>query len=396
MKIPISKSEFTQEDMDSILEPLRDGWVVQGPKVLEFESLWSEFTNAKHSIATTSCTTSLFLSLAALDLKSNDEVIVPALSWIATANVVENIGCKTIFCDVDLDTLNLNLKELESKINTNTKAIIPVHLFGNPLDIKRIISMTQDKNIHIIEDAACGFGSYIDETHIGTSGIFGCFSFHPRKAISTGEGGMITTNSEEHALKLRSLRDHGMDYKKKNDSQTNKPYNMLDHSHAGYNFRMTDIQASLGSSQMKRADQILFDRQTIAERYNDAFAEYKDLISLPISESNHKHSYQSYACIYKPNEVVDALNIGNFSKLKSLSDERNIFMEALSIEGIGTRPVTHSIHTLSFYREKYNLKPEDFPKAYAANICGFSLPIFPGLTNEEQNIVIKAVLKYLK
>ena len=395
MKIPISKSFFKKEDMDNVLDPLKSGWVVQGPKVSEFESSWCEYTNAKYSIATTSCTSALFLSLAALDLQPDDEIIVPALSWVSTANVVENIGCKLIFCDIDLFSFNLNLKDLQSKITDKTKVIIPVHLFGYPVDINQIRTLIANDKIHIIEDAACGFGSYFNGVHVGTSGTFGCFSFHPRKAISTGEGGMITTNNEEYANRLCSLRNHGMDVIDSKDEIANKPYNMLDHSYAGYNFRMTDIQAALGNSQMKRADDILSSREVIAQRYNHAF-HANELIGIPSTEDNIKHSYQSYACIFKPKLVTYALASKDYNKLSKLSQARNDFMEVLNNNGIGTRPVTHAMHTLSYFKEKYNLKSEDFPNAWAANICGFSLPIFPGLSEEDQKIVIEVVNKFLK
>lgn len=393
MKVPISKSIFTQEDMDHVLQPLSDGWVIQGPKVEQFESMWSQFTKAENSIATTSCTSALFLSIDSLDLQKDDEVIVPALSWISTANVVENIGCKTVFCDIDLSTFNINLDDLRSKITENTKAIIPVHLFGYPIDIEIIKEIIEDRKIHIIEDAACGFGSYVNDVHVGTKGTFGCFSFHPRKAISTGEGGMITLNDKKYLHKIRSLRDHGMFYGY--DIQNNKPSFMKDHNNAGYNFRMTDIQASLGISQMNRADKILIERQDIAYKYDEAFNSSEEIGNPVVKEENFVHGYQSYACIFKPKDVKNALLTGNYDSLINISENRNKFMDELANAGIGTRPPTHAIHTLSYYRDKYKTRPHDYPSAWAANICGFSIPIFPGLTEEDQNYVIETILKYL-
>ncbi len=393
MKVPISKSIFTQEDMSHVLQPLSDGWVVQGPKVEEFESMWSQFTKAEYSIATTSCTSALFLSIDSLNLEEDDEVIVPALSWISTANVVENVGCKTVFCDIDLSTFNINLDDLRSKITNNTKAIIPVHLFGYPIDIEIIKEIIGDRKIYIIEDAACGFGAYINDIHVGTKGTFGCFSFHPRKAISTGEGGMITLNEKKYLNKIRSLRDHGMDYG--SDIQNNKPSFMKDHKNAGYNFRMTDIQASLGISQMNRADQILRERHDIANIYDEAFNSNNEIGNPVIIEENFIHGYQSYACIFKPKDVKKALLTGNYDSLINISENRNKFMDELANAGIGTRPPTHAIHTLSYYRDKYKTRPHDYPSAWAANMCGFSIPIFPGLTEEDQNYVIETILKYL-
>ena len=392
MKIPISKSIFTEEDMKSILEPLSDGWVVQGPKVEKFESMWSQFTNAKYSIATTSCTSALFLSIDSLNLEEDDEVIVPALSWISTANVVENVGCKTVFCDIDLSTFNINLDDLRSKITSNTKAIIPVHLFGYPVDIEIIKEIIGDRKIHIIEDAACGFGSYVNDIHVGTKGTFGCFSFHPRKAISTGEGGMIALNDKKYLNKIRSLRDHGMDYS--NDMQNNKPSFMKDHQNAGYNFRMTDIQASLGISQMNRAEKILRCRQDIAYIYHEAFNSNEEIGNPVLKEENFVHGYQSYACIYKPNDVKKALQRKDYDSLINISEKRNEFMDILAAAGVGSRPPTHAIHTLSYYKEKYQIKETDFPNAWAANICGFSIPIFPGLTVDDQEYVIQSILKF--
>ena len=394
MKIPISKSIFSGEDLEKVLEPLNDGWVVQGPRVAEFESLWSKFTESKYSVATTSCTSALFLALECLDLNPDDEVIVPALSWVSTANIVENVGSKVTFCDIDLQTLNLDINELNSKITSKTKAIIPVHLFGYPCDIKQIQQVIGNKKIKIIEDAACGFGSYVNDVHVGTQGVFGCFSFHPRKAISTGEGGMITFNDKKFFNKIRSLRDHGMDYSDDSHDK-NKPSYMKDHKYPGYNFRMTDIQASLGISQMNRADKILKERQKIASKYNEAFS-FSDNIGNPIvKERNFIHGYQSYACIYKPKDVKEALLSNDFDSLIKISKNRNKFMDGLANAGIGTRPPTHAIHTLSYYRNKYELSPHDYPSAWAANLCGFSIPIFPGLTEKDQDFVIETILNTL-
>ena len=229
----------------------------------------SQFTKAEYSIATTSCTSALFLSIDSLNLEEDDEVIVPALSWISTANVVENVGCKTVFCDIDLSTFNINLDDLRSKITNNTKAIIPVHLFGYPIDIEIIKEIIGDRKIHIIEDAACGFGSYVDDIHVEQKELW-MFQFSSKKSNKYRRGGMITLNDKKYLNKIRSLRDHGMDYS--NDIQNSKPSFMKDHQNAGYNFRMTDIQASLGISQMNRSDKILRERQDIAYRYDEAFA----------------------------------------------------------------------------------------------------------------------------
>ena len=188
LNIPIAKTDFIEEDFHAQLKPLETGWIVQGPYVREFEERWNSFTGAECSIATTSCTSALHMSLVALDIKVDDEVIVPAFTWISSANVVEHIKAKVVFCDIDLKTFNMDCKKIESLISAKTKAIIPVHLFGLSADMDPILKIAKKYNLFIVEDAACGFNSTYKNQHVGTIGDTGCFSFHPRKAITTGEG----------------------------------------------------------------------------------------------------------------------------------------------------------------------------------------------------------------
>lgn len=259
-KIPIARTSLTDEEINSVLEPLQTGWLVQGPKVKEFEEKWSAFTGAEHSIAVTSCTTAMHLSLAALGFGPGDEAIVPAFTWISTANVVEHLGGTVVFCDIDLDTFNIDPEQIESKITTRTKAILPVHLFGLAANMDAINAIAKQHKLWVVEDSACGFGSRYLDTHVGNLGDTGCFSFHPRKAITTGEGGMVTTNSDELALKIRMLRDHGAAMSDLQRHLGPKPYLLADHPEAGFNQRMTDIQAALGSAQMDRAADIVAER----------------------------------------------------------------------------------------------------------------------------------------
>lgn len=255
------------------MAPLSNGWLVQGPKVREFEEKWSAFTGARHSIAVTSCTTALHLSLAALGFGPGDEAIVPAFTWIATANVIEHLGGKVVFCDIDLNTFNLDVAALRSKITSRTKAILPVHLFGLAAEMDQINDVAKQHGLWVVEDAACGFGSRYHGKHVGVLGDTGCFSFHPRKAITTGEGGMITTDNDALAEKLRRLRDHGAAMTDLQRHLGARPYLLADHPDAGYNQRMTDIQAALGAAQMERADDIIAERRRLAERYDAAFAD---------------------------------------------------------------------------------------------------------------------------
>lgn len=384
MSVPIARTALLEQEMLSVLEPLRSGWLVQGPKVREFEEKWSVFTGAKHSIAVTSCTTALHLSLAALGFGPGDEAIVPAFTWVATANVVEHLGGKVVFCDIDLDTFNLNLESLRSCITPKTKAILPVHLFGLAVDMKPLMALAKEHGLWVIEDAACGFGSTYQGRHAGTFGDTGCFSFHPRKAITTGEGGMITTQSDALAEKLRRLRDHGAAMTDLQRHMGARPYLLADHPDAGYNQRLTDLQAALGSAQMDRAQAIVAERRRLAAIYDEAFADLPWL-KTPTHLDGHGHGYQSYPCLFQPEPL-------NADSIERVNAQRNEWMDRLQRAGISTRPATHAVHMLSFYREKYGLKPQDFPNARAANDCSISLPLFHGMSEAEQQHVIDHVL----
>ena len=388
MKIPIARTQFTSEEFEIIQKPLKSGWVVQGEYVAKFEDLWSSFTGVKHSIAVTSCTTALHLSLAALNIKPDDEVIIPAFTWIATANVVEHINAKVVFCDIDLKTFNIDVNQIENKITSKTKAIIPVHLFGLSAEMDKIIKIAQKYNLFVIEDAACGFGAKYNNKHVGNFGHTGCFSFHPRKAITTGEGGMITTNDDKIANKLRSMRDHGATLSDFQRHHGSKPYLLPEFPYAGYNYRMTDIQASIGVSQLKRGQSIIDERLELAEYY---FYELEKLnfFQLPFKHQSIIHGYQSYPCIF---------NKGNLDNknIISINKDRNIFMENLQQDGVSTRPATHAVHMLDYYKRKYKIEPMDFPNAYIANECSISFPLFNGLSNIEQSYVVKKIKSNLK
>ncbi|OZA42193.1 MAG: aminotransferase DegT [Polynucleobacter sp. 17-46-58] len=385
MNIPIARTSLLESEIQSVIGPLRSGWLVQGPKVREFEDKWSTFTGSKHSIAVTSCTTGLHLSLAALGLLPGDEVIVPAFTWIATANVVEHLGAKVVFCDIDLETFNLDVKQMASLVTNKTKAIMPVHLFGMAADMEPINAFAKLHKLWVIEDAACGFGSRYEGKHVGTLGHTGVFSFHPRKAITTGEGGMITTQDDELAAKLRRLRDHGASMSDLQRHLGAKPYLLADHPDAGYNQRMTDLQAALGSAQMDRASDIIQERQHLAQRYDKAFTDLAWLRT-PIHLVGYEHGYQSYACLFQPESVKP-------HAVSHINERRNAWMDKLQNAGISTRPATHAVHMLAFYREKYKLQPQDFPNAYAANDCSISLPLFHGMTRAEQDYVIEHVME---
>jgi len=393
MNIPIARTNLTEAEINSVLDPLRSGWLVQGPKVREFEEKWSSFTGSKHSIAVTSCTTALHLSLAALGFGPGDEAIVPAFTWISTANVVEHLGGTVVFCDIDLDTFNIDPEKIEAKITAKTRAILPVHLFGLAADMEAINAIARQHKLWVVEDAACGFGSRYHGQHVGTQGNTGCFSFHPRKAITTGEGGMVTTQDDQLAEKIRRLRDHGAAMSDLQRHLGARPYLLADHPDAGYNQRMTDLQAALVSAQMDRATDIITERQRLASRYDQAF-ENLAWLQTPAQLHQYEHGYQSYPCLFQPDRAKAAARHGNKAKIKDINTERNLWMDQLQQQGVSTRPATHAVHMLSFYQQKYGLQPEDFPNAFAANDCSISFPLFHGMTKAEQDFVIEQVREY--
>ncbi len=386
MNIPIAKTVFTESEFENILKPLKSGWVVQGPFVSEFELKWSEYTGAKHSVALSNCTTALHLSLAALGITRGDEVVVPSFTWVATANAVEYTGAKPVLCDIDLTSFNIDPAKLESLINKNTKAIIPVHLFGLSANMNEIMAIAAKYNLAVVEDAACGFGAKYNGKHVGNIGDTGCFSFHPRKAITTGEGGMVTTNSDELAVKLRAMRDHGASISDHQRHHGNKPYLLPDFPYLGYNYRMTDIQASIGSTQMDRAVEIHSARTAIADKY-DEIIDSLSWLKKPFRNSEVEHGFQAYVCLFTPEEIHPG-NISNVNKL------RNKLMDHLQQKGISTRPGTHSVHMLDFYRNKYGFRNEDYLNSCIAAECSIALPLFPSLSDEEFKYIAKVLTEY--
>ncbi len=283
-------------------------------------------------------------------------------------------------------TFNIDAAQIRNLLTEKTKAVIPVHLFGLSADMDLISEICCSEKLKIIEDAACGFGAFYGGKHVGNFGDFGCFSFHPRKAITTGEGGMITINNEETAEYLRSLRDHGALISDLQRHSGMQPYLLPDFSHLGYNYRMTDIQAVLGLMQMKRADDILNKRAEIARKYDMGLKDNPFLRS-PSYGEKYRHGYQSYLCMFGTEDI----SLDSYVRINKL---RNEFMKYLFDNGISTRPGTHAVHAQNYYSRKYNIKSEDYPVSLFADRCSVSLPVFPSMTNEETDYVINTINNY--
>jgi perosamine synthetase len=388
MRIPITKPYFGEQERKAVLEPLESGWVVQGPRVAEFEKCFAEFSGAKFAIATSSCTAALHLSLSALGIGPGDEVLLPSFTFVATANAVEYTGAQPVFCDIDLTTFNIDVAEIERRITQRTKAILPVHLFGLSAPMAPIQEIAEQHGLRIIEDAACGFGTFYRGKHVGNFGTTGCFSFHPRKAITTGEGGMITTNDPELMATFKSLRDHGA---LKSDLVRHVDLGgslLPEFTRLGYNYRLTDLQAALGVAQMKVAKEILRARRRRAGRYDDLLKDERGL-NLPEAPPDCVHSYQSYVCLLQPQNASWGLRKPSLEEIATMHKKRNQVMERLGEKGIAVRQGTHAVHTLGYYRGKYHLSPGHCLMALIADRTSITLPLYVQMTDEEQDLVVR-------
>lgn len=376
-KIPIAIPCLTDEEWHAVREPLLSGWLTQGPKVSQFEREFAKLHNVQHALAVTSCTTGLHLALAAMGIGAGDEVIVPAFTWVATANVVLYCGATPVFCDVDTQTFNINVEEVASKITNRTKAIIAVHLFGLCADIDAIRSVIPS-HVRILEDAACAAGASYKGRMAGSLGDMAAFSFHPRKSITTGEGGMVTTNNQELNRLADIMRNHGAEISEEARHSSSKPYLLPDFKMLGFNYRMTDLQAAVGLVQLAKLHQFIQDRQVWVEYYTEHLKQIKWLKPQQVSKDITQHAWQAYVCYVDPEKAPMA---------------RNDIMNILQQKGIATRPGTHAVHMLTFYQEKYGIKPGDFPGATACDENTMAIPLHNKMVKEDFDYVIEALKK---
>ena len=373
VKISVSKPHFDSAEEKSVNETLRSGWVTQGPKVLAMEEQLKTLTGAKFAVATSSATTALSLALYVLDIGPGDEVIVPSYTFIATANVVVHIGAKPVFVDIDPKTYNINPAKIIEKITKKTKAIIAVDQVGLPCDMKKILQLAKKHKLFIIEDAACAIGSRYHGKSVGSLADITCFSFHPRKIVTTGDGGMLITNNQKWADRARILRHQGMGV---SDLVRHKSQKIIHESYSeiGFNFRMSDIQAAVGVEQMKKLPMFLKHRKFLANRYTKAFSK-SELIVSPYIPAGYQPNWQSYIIRVKPNKHIT----------------RDELMQKLLDLGISTRRGIMSIH-----REKPYIKllgKIKLPESESATDQTITLPLYHQMTIHDQDYVIKSILK---
>ena len=372
MNIPITKPFLGKEEEEAAASAIRSGWVSQGPLVKEFEDRFADYVGAKYAIATTSCTTALHSGLAISGIGPGDEVVVPSLSFIATANAVVHAGATPVFADIDPETCNITAGTVEAVITSRTKAVMPVHQMGLPVDLEPIAALCRERGLILIEDAACAIGSEYKGKRIGGHGNIACFSFHPRKIITTGEGGMITTDDPETAVRLRRFRHHGMSV---SDIERHTADRIIIEAYPeiGFNYRMTDIQAAIGLEQMKKLDMIIGRRRDVALDYDKALG-LIPWLRIPKVPTYAFHNYQSYWI-----EILEASPIS-----------RDDLMQYLLDKGIATRRGIMAIHR----EECYGLRRTFLPSTERLADNALLLPLYPLMTIQESEYVI-CMLKYI-
>lgn len=375
----ITKPLFSGQEIKNVQTSLDSGWVTQGPFTAEFEKRICALHQVKYGLAVTSCTAALHIAAHALNLGPNDEVIVPAFTWITSANTAEYVGAKVVFADINPNTFNLDPQKVEDAITPATKAIVAVHLFGLSAPMDELKTIADKHDLYIIEDAACAIGTTYKGRPVGGLGDIGCFSFHPRKVITTGEGGMATTNDEHLASLLGSLRNHGSAGVRPEEAYERQPWTMARFPYLGFNYRMSDIQAAVGCAQLDKLEGLLTERRACAKRY-DQLLKDQDAIMIPSDpDGTEGHSYQSYVIRLKSGD----------------REERNRLMIEFSKENIEVRPGTHAVHNQEYYQSKYHLTPSDYPMSTLCEHSSITLPIFPGMTESEQEKVVQIIKETL-
>jgi dTDP-4-amino-4,6-dideoxygalactose transaminase len=373
-QIPISLPSTGEEEWQATREPIMSGWLTQGPKVAEFEKAFAERHQVNHALATTSCTTGLHLILAAMGIGPGDEVIVPAFTWVATANVVLYCGATPVFADVKRDTYNVDIDDVAKRVTPRTRAVIAVHLFGLCADVNGLRRLIPD-HVAIIEDAACAAGASLDGVAAGGLGDAAAFSFHPRKSVTTGEGGMVTTNNEELAASADKLRNHGASISEEQRHHGPRPYLLAEFNLLGFNYRMTDMQGAVGLVQLAKLDRFITERQQWAEYYRDQLGSVPWL-KMPVFPENGNHAWQAFVTYVDPDGAPA---------------DRNEIMERLQEAGISTRPGTHAVHMLGYYREKFGFEANSYPGARDCNDNTMASPLHNRMTSEDYAYVVDAL-----
>lgn len=370
--IPVSRPTLGVREEEAAVETLRTGWIAQGPKVAEFEAKFAEYVRAPHAVAVSSCTTALHLALLAAGITRGDEVLCPSLSFIATANAIVYAGATPIFVDIDAATYNISAECIKNSITKRTKAILVAHQIGLPAALDEILNIAAEHGLVVIEDAACAIGSEYKAQRIGAPhSSLACFSFHPRKILTTGEGGMITTADAEVASHLRKLRQHAMGVSDLVRHSANKIVTES-YDEVGFNYRMTDLQAAIGLVQLQRLSDFLTRRRMLAKRYSLQLSEVPWLVT-PHEPSVAQHNFQSYMIRLKADAPIT----------------RDELMQMLLDRGISSRRGIMAIHReIPYKASKWDVL---LPVTNSVTDSSVILPLFHEMTEEEQDHITNLI-----
>jgi len=373
--LPFSRPAIGEAEIAELVDSLRSGWITTGPKVERFSQMFAEYVGGKHAAALSSATAGLHLALLAHGIGPGDEVITTPLTFAATVNMIALVGATPVLADIDRNTLQVRPEAVAARITARTRAIIVVHYVGDAADLDPILDLARTGHITVIEDAAHAAGTEYKGKRIGSFDTTSVFSFHPNKNITTGEGGMLVTPDEEVFERVSLLKFHGMDrHAWKRFAKQGSP--RYDIAMPGFKYNMMDIQAALGIHQLPRLDGFIAERTRLAQRYQRAFDDLDALILPTRAAYPTRHAWH----LYTPLVNVDALTI-----------DRDRFMHELKERNIGVGLHYTAVHEFSYYRDRFRWRPEDFPEAHFVSERIMSLPLFPGLTDADQDDAIAAV-----
>jgi len=370
--LPYGHQCLDDDDISAVAEVLKTDWITQGPKIAEFEKRVADYCGAKYAVAVSNGTAALHAACVVAGVSGGDEIITTPITFAATANVIVHLGGKPVFADIKEDNMNIDPREILKKLSSRTKVILPVDFTGYPADLEEIISVAREKNLIVIEDACHALGAEYRGKPIGSLSDMTVFSFHPVKHITTGEGGMVLTDNQEFYDNLKILRHHGIT---KNCSDQGPWYYEV--VQPGYNYRLTDFQCALGLSQMNKLGRFIQRRREIATKYNEAFSQMKEII-IPPRGNDTKPVYHIY--------VIQL-------RTETLSVSRKEIFEALTLENIGVNVHYVPVHLHPFYQRQFGYRKGDYPISERYYERAITLPIFPGMTDDDADDVIKAVTK---
>ena len=374
--IPFSRPWIDETEIEAVSQVLESKWISTGARVREFERAFAEYLGVKHAIAVSSCTAALHLSLVVTGIGVGDEVITTPYTFTATAEAIRYVGAKPVFVDINPETLNIDIEKIESAITPRTKAVIPVHIAGFPCDMDALQRICQTHNLVLIDDAAHAIPTRYNGSFIGNIGDLSSFSFYANKNMTTGEGGMITTNDDAYAETLRTMRLHGID-KDAWARQSKRSIWRYDITSEGYKYNMTDIQAAMGLCQLMKLNKQHERRQKFAEIYNTELQKYSQIKTPYHPENANEHAWHLY---------IIQLQTGN----------RDDFVESLREENIECSVHYIPLHLFDFYQKQYGYNVGDFPNAEEVFERVVSLPLHPGLTESDVSLVIETIGKVLE